>query len=46
MRKNYSTTLDENLLKEIKKAAIDEGRDLNDILEEIIRKYLESKKKV
>lgn len=43
-RKQITTTLDEELLKEFRKIAIDEDRNLNEILEELMEKYIKEKK--
>ena len=39
-KKKFTTTLDETLIKEIKKLAIDIGRPANDLIEEGIRLVL------
>lgn len=36
----FTTTIDEQLLKEIKIKAVKEDKNVNDIIEELIRKYL------
>jgi len=36
----FTTNIDEELLKEIKVRAIEEGRNVNEIIEELLRKYL------
>ena len=41
MRINFTTTLDDKLLEKLKIRAILEKRSLNDILEELIKGYLE-----
>lgn len=40
MRVGYRTTLEENLISAVKIKAIELKVDANDILEELIRKYL------
>lgn len=40
MKKKFTTTIDEKLLKNLKKKAIEEGKNVNTILEELIKKYL------
>lgn len=42
-RINFTTTLNEQLLELLRIQAIKEKRNINDILEELIKKYLESK---
>jgi predicted transcriptional regulator len=48
-RKVFSTRLDEDLIKGMKHLAVDEGRALNDLLEEaiqaLVRKYKSKPKK-
>lgn len=44
MRVRFHTTIDENLKKEIQIKATLEGRNVNDILEELIKNYLHSDK--
>jgi 5'(3')-deoxyribonucleotidase len=48
-RKHFTTSLDEKLLKSIKKLAIDLDRTVNDLLEEgikhLLKKYKEKAKK-
>jgi len=39
-RAKFTTTIDENLLKQAKKKAIDEGKDLNEIIEELLKKWM------
>jgi len=41
MRVGFKTTLDEELLSKIKIKAIQEKVNVNDILEELIKKYLD-----
>ena len=41
MKAKFTTNINEELLKEIKKKAIEEGRNVNDIIEEQLEKYLE-----
>jgi len=36
----FTTNIDEELLKKIKVLAIEEGRNVNEIIEELLRKYL------
>lgn len=36
----FTTTIDEGLLKKIKVKAIEEGKNVNEIIEELLRKYL------
>lgn len=43
-RVKFTTNLDEDLLKEIKIAAIKDGVDVNDILEGLIIEYLKKEK--
>ena len=43
-RKVFSTRLDQDLIKELKHLAVDEGRALNDLLEEAIRALLKKYK--
>lgn len=44
-REQASTTLDENLLREIKHLAIDEGCGYNELLEEGMRRVLQARKR-
>ncbi len=44
-RKTYSHTLDQDLMKEIKHLAVDEDRNVNDVLEEAIRDVVQKHKK-
>ena len=37
----FSTTLNENLIKDLKIKAIEENQNVNEILEELIKDYLE-----
>lgn len=39
MRKDYSTTLDESIIKKLKIRAIEEDRTANDIIEEALKNY-------
>lgn len=41
MKVKFTTNINEELLKKVKMAAIKEGRNVNDIIEELIEKYLE-----
>jgi len=43
-RKVFSTRLDQDLIKELKHLAVDEGRALNDLLEEAIEALLKKYK--
>ena len=36
----FTTTIDEELLKKIKVRAIQEGKNVNEIIEELLKKYL------
>jgi hypothetical protein len=44
-RKVFSTRLDQDMIKELKHLAVDEGRALNDLLEEAIQNLLKKYKK-
>ena len=44
MRTKFTTTLDDDLIKELKIRAIQEGTDVSKILEVLIREYLDKKK--
>ena len=44
-RKVFSTRLDQDLIKELKHLAVDEGRALNDLLEEAIQDFLKKYEK-
>ena len=44
-RKTYSHTLDQDLMKEIKHLAVDEDRNVNDMLEEAMRDLVKKYKK-
>ena len=41
MKVKFTTNINEELLKEVKMTAIKEGRNVNEIIEEQLRKYLE-----
>ena len=41
MKVKFTTNINEKLLKEVKMKAIEEGRNVNDIIEEQLEKYLE-----
>lgn len=43
-KQKFTTTIDSSLLEEIKIRAIKEKRSVSDILEELIRNYLEMNK--
>ena len=43
-RKVFSTRLDQDLIKKLKHLAVDEGRALNDLLEEAIQALLKQYK--
>ena len=43
MKKKFTTTIDEDLLKAIKIQAIKEGRSVSDIIEDLLRQYLDKK---
>ena len=45
MRVKFTTTLDENVVKELKIQAIRENTDASKIIESLVRGYLEQKKK-
>lgn len=45
MKVRFSTTLEEALLEKLKIQAIKERRDVNDILEELIKEYLKGKER-
>ena len=40
MKVKFTTTIDENLLKKAKKKAIDENKDLNEIIEDFLKRWL------
>lgn len=44
MRTKFTTTLDSDLIKELKIRAIHEGTDVSKILERLIQAYLDSAK--
>ena len=39
----FTTNIDERLLKKIKVRAIEEGKNVNEIIEELLEEYLERK---
>lgn len=41
IRVKFTTNINEDVLKGIKKRAIEEGRNVNEIIEELLQKYLE-----
>ena len=41
MKVKFTTNINEKLLKEVKMKAIEEGRNVNEIIEELLEKYLE-----
>lgn len=43
-KQKFTTTIDAELLKQIKKKAIDENRSVSDLLEELIKRYLKEDK--
>lgn len=43
-KQKFTTTIDSELLKQIKIKAINENRSVSDLLEELIKKYLEKGK--
>ncbi len=43
-RENFTTTLDSELLEKLRIQAIKEKRNINDILEQLIREYLKESK--
>jgi hypothetical protein len=45
MRKKFTLSIEAELIRLIKIQAIDEGRDVSDIVEELFREYLERKKR-
>jgi len=45
MRKKFTLSIDGDLIRRIKIRAIEEGRDVSDIVEELLSQYLESGKK-
>lgn len=46
MRVGFKTTIDENLIKKLKIKALQKGVNVNDILEELIDKYLKGEIKL
>jgi len=43
MKKKFTTTLDDALIKKIKIKAIEEGKSVAELIETSLRKYLEGK---
>lgn len=43
MKKKYTTTIDEDILKKAKIKAIEENKNLNDIIEELLKSHLDEK---
>jgi metal-responsive CopG/Arc/MetJ family transcriptional regulator len=43
-RRNFTTSIDEDLLEKIKIEAVKERRNVNDIFEQLIREYLKQKR--
>lgn len=43
MKVKFTTNINEKILKEIKMEAIKENRNVNEIIEELLKKYLEGK---
>ena len=43
MKKKYTTTIDEDILKKAKIKAIEENKNLNDIIEELLKSHLNEK---
>lgn len=41
MKVKFTTNINEKLLKKVKMKAIEEGRNVNEIIEELLEKYLE-----
>lgn len=41
MKVKFTTNIDKKILKEIKMEAIKENRNVNEIIEELLKKYLE-----
>lgn len=44
-RVKFTTNIDEELLKKIKIKAIKEGRNVNEIIEELLEKYLSNERR-
>lgn len=42
MKKKFTTTINEKLLKEVKKKAIEQDKNVNEIIEELLKKWLEN----
>ena len=40
-KQKFTTTIDSELLKQIKKRTIDENRSVSDLFDDLIKKYLE-----
>jgi predicted HicB family RNase H-like nuclease len=43
LRVKFQTTVEKELIEKLKIEAIQQGKNVNDILEELIRKYFEAK---
>jgi len=43
MKKKFTTTLDDELIKKIKIKAIEQGKSVAELIEQCLRKYLEGK---
>ena len=42
----FTTTIDEELLKKIKVRAIEEGKNVNEIIEKLLQEYLKQKEHI